>query len=137
MKTSTMVIIGVAAFGAYLAYKSSTSSKKMTGVLSYGGVPRSFPVDANMTDAEIASVVQQWNTAGQTSNQQAMLDLIGQVSAANHPMAAAELTRIYNEAASHQGATGYSAGALNPIGRVRQIPHPLVPVHRLAMVGRI
>ena len=139
MKTSTMIIIAVAGVGAYLAYKAS-APKQMT-VVGYGGTSKTFPVDSNMTDAEIQSATQQWNQAAYASDQQAAQNVIGSLSAANHPKAAAALVGILNEAATQaqqQGMTaGYSAGALNMIRAIPRIDRSLVQPHRLAMLGRI
>jgi hypothetical protein len=138
MKTSTMLIVGLALGGAYLAYKAQTGGSKKMTVTGYGGASKTFPVDANMTDAEIQSTQTAWNQAAYASDQQAAQNLIGSLSAANHPMAAAALVGILNEAAAQQGqVAGYSAGAIRTLRPLPVIGHHLVQPHRLAMLGRI
>lgn len=138
MKTSTMLIIGVAAVGAYLAYKANVP--KTATVTGYGGVAKTIKVDSNMTDAEISNMQQRWQLAYQSDDVAGAQNIIGELSGQNHPIAAAALVSVLNESLAQkgQGATaGYSAGAIRPIRALPSLGHHLVQPHRLAMLGRI
>jgi len=144
MKTTTMLIIGVAAVGAYYAYTSSQTQNAT--VFGLGG-SQTIQVDGNMSAAEIATMQTNWNGAVTTMNQSAAQAVIAQLQGANHPKAAAALQAILLQAQQQFGGStqGYSAGrlALHPIMGIHQvrgihaIDHPIVHIHRLAMIGRI
>ncbi len=137
MKTTTMLLIGAAAVAAYLAYKAN-APKQMT-VTGSLGVSKTFPVDSNMTADEITQTSQQWNQAFAVDDTATCQNIIGTMSGKNHPMAAAALVGVLNEAVNRPvGATaGYSAGALNFLRPIPQIARPIEQAHRLAMLGRI
>jgi hypothetical protein len=137
MKTTTMLLIGLAGVGAYLAYKAS-APKQMT-VTGSLGVSKTFPVDSNMTADEIAQTSQQWNRAFAVDDTATCQNIIGTMSGKNHPMAAAALVGVLNEALNRPiGATaGYSAGAIRPIRMLPSLGRPIEQAHRLAMLGRI
>lgn len=137
MKTTTMLLIGVAGVAAYLAYKAS--APKSMSVIGSLGVTKTFPVDSNMTADEITQTSAQWNQAFKVDDTATCQNIIGTMSGKNHPMAAAALVGVLNEALNRPvGATaGYSAGALRQIRALPSLGHPIVQAHRLAMIGRI
>lgn len=136
-KTTTMLLIGAAGIAAYFAYKAS--APKSMSVIGSLGVTKTFPVDSNMTADEITQATQQWNAAFSADDTATCQNIIGTMSGKNHPMAAAALVGVLNEALNRPvGATaGYSAGALSRIRMLPSLGHPIVQAHRLAMIGRI
>jgi hypothetical protein len=140
MKTQTMLLIAAGLGVGYYMYTKSKATQSMSVLGADGSTPTTVQADGNMTPAEIATTQTQWNNANTSNDMAGANQVIANLKAANHPVAAASLQQIITTAqAQNTQANGYSAGAfpLRPIAQLPSLGHPLVHIHRLARVGRI
>lgn len=98
MKTETMLLLGLATVGAYLAFGANKPAQSMT-IMGGKAAPTSdglltVAVDGNMQPQDITSTAAAWNLAMQNDDTNGIANVINALRAANHPIAANSLQAV-------------------------------------------